>query len=113
MAHATIMATMPTIFSLFVSGYISPYPTVATVVNDHDAAAVYTSKADFASPLFSNVIQVWTVGSRVNSKLETRKKRQAIQWTKKKMNRKILTKSITIPILSLKKNHSNYIFEYW
>jgi hypothetical protein len=101
-------AKIPKIFSWFVNGYISPYPVVETVVRDHDAEAVYASIADFASPSLRRVIQVLVLGSFAISKLEIMKKMQESQWTKKKMNKKTFRKSITIPMLSLKKNHSNY-----
>ena len=100
---------MPKIFSLFVNGYISPYPVVETVVRDQEAEAVYASIADFASPSLRSVIQVFVLGSLAISKLEIMKKMQESQCTKKKMNKNTFKKSITIPMLSLKKNHSNYI----
>ena len=77
-------------------------------MSDQEADAMYASIADFASPSLSRVIQVLVLGSFAISKLEIIKKMQDSQCTKKKMNKNTFRKSITIPILSLKKNHSNY-----
>jgi hypothetical protein len=61
-----------------------------------------------ASPWLRRVIQVLLLGFSAISRFEIRKKMQASQCKKKKINKKTLQKSTRIEIESLKKNHSNY-----